>query len=622
MKLLIFSVLIILFAGCAGKHRVVEQTSLKKHSISSVSTETSILDAYSHEPWTKEKNVPEWGIALAGGGSKSSPFALGVLKRIIDDGNMDKIDIISSVSGGGYAAYYLYAKALYAVQNPEKSLQLKDFFIHSFKRNFVSKTEKIKDFYSLDYPGTDQNGSKSCTSYHPNKRKRDYAKWVSCHQDLFLNGLSNRPKSKSRFEGIGKTTYNILASILTAPVHHGINSVFDQGINLAPSQKNYINGIVRTYGYTPENNANPTPSSYSMARNYMNESFSDLRRVIENNNMPMWVINTTNFENNWWQDYDKNPDLEKSIFEITPYGYGSGTHGYKKGDPKDIGLDVPESVLASAAFFDAMTPGSLRRLGFLGLHALNLRWNIYVDNFNYTNKERKKHRFMPFPFYYLDGASKIGLADGGQSGDNLGIYSLIKRGTKNIVVVSGSYDKEDDDKTNLEDICKVNHYLLSKGYYITLDKHPTESNKNLEFNLREKCSHNKLKKPLNFYEWKNKVITGNIFSLNSHYSEGDVINGIKIYFIKSALNKQALTALSRKSKNDVDDEGRTKCKYDRKDVDSYPCDLQLFWLSNGEGSATTFPQTDTVAITINSSMTLYNAYMDLGYDYAGFIKFD
>jgi hypothetical protein len=49
------------------------------------------------------------GLALSGGGIRSAMFNLGVVKSLYDAGVLDRVDIISSVSGGGYIAYWLYA---------------------------------------------------------------------------------------------------------------------------------------------------------------------------------------------------------------------------------------------------------------------------------------------------------------------------------------------------------------------------------------------------------------------------------------------------------------------------------------------------------------------------------
>lgn len=54
----------------------------------------------------------DWGLALSGGGLRSAFFSLGVLKALYDDGVLAKVDIVSTVSGGGYTGYGLYANHL------------------------------------------------------------------------------------------------------------------------------------------------------------------------------------------------------------------------------------------------------------------------------------------------------------------------------------------------------------------------------------------------------------------------------------------------------------------------------------------------------------------------------
>ncbi|MFM8800864.1 MAG: patatin-like phospholipase family protein, partial [Tagaea sp.] len=55
---------------------------------------------------------PKLGIALSGGGSKASSFAMGVLAGLNDAGVLKDVDVISSVSGGGYAAYFYFSRLL------------------------------------------------------------------------------------------------------------------------------------------------------------------------------------------------------------------------------------------------------------------------------------------------------------------------------------------------------------------------------------------------------------------------------------------------------------------------------------------------------------------------------
>lgn len=54
-----------------------------------------------------DKDAYEWGVALSGGGLRSSLFAYGAMKALYDLGILENIDVISSVSGGGYTAFSL-----------------------------------------------------------------------------------------------------------------------------------------------------------------------------------------------------------------------------------------------------------------------------------------------------------------------------------------------------------------------------------------------------------------------------------------------------------------------------------------------------------------------------------
>lgn len=57
-----------------------------------------------------DKSGVDLGLALSGGGVRSASFSIGVMKALYDAGIMDDVDVISSVSGGGYASYWLYTK--------------------------------------------------------------------------------------------------------------------------------------------------------------------------------------------------------------------------------------------------------------------------------------------------------------------------------------------------------------------------------------------------------------------------------------------------------------------------------------------------------------------------------
>ncbi|MFO1403218.1 MAG: hypothetical protein U1E96_01395 [Azonexus sp.] len=60
----------------------------------------------------REPRRPEWGVALEGGGSKSAPFALGVLAGLYQSGVLQRTDVVASVSGEAVAAHYYWLRLI------------------------------------------------------------------------------------------------------------------------------------------------------------------------------------------------------------------------------------------------------------------------------------------------------------------------------------------------------------------------------------------------------------------------------------------------------------------------------------------------------------------------------
>lgn len=92
-------------------------SSIPAQSNSSIDAETllpgssgeRITSAYPTDLPARGGDV-DLGLALSGGGFRSAAFSIGVLKALYDKGVMDDIDVISSVSGGGYASYWTFTK--------------------------------------------------------------------------------------------------------------------------------------------------------------------------------------------------------------------------------------------------------------------------------------------------------------------------------------------------------------------------------------------------------------------------------------------------------------------------------------------------------------------------------
>jgi hypothetical protein len=69
---------------------------------------------------------PKVGLALAGGGTKAAAFAHGVLHGLNDAGVLQHVDVISSVSGGSYAALWYYTKQIEAKRH---NFDVKEIFL-------------------------------------------------------------------------------------------------------------------------------------------------------------------------------------------------------------------------------------------------------------------------------------------------------------------------------------------------------------------------------------------------------------------------------------------------------------------------------------------------------------
>lgn len=58
------------------------------------------------------KSTPQIGLALSGGGTRAAYFALGILSGLSKSNVLSHIDVISSTSGGSYAAYWYFARKM------------------------------------------------------------------------------------------------------------------------------------------------------------------------------------------------------------------------------------------------------------------------------------------------------------------------------------------------------------------------------------------------------------------------------------------------------------------------------------------------------------------------------
>lgn len=67
-------------------------------------------DRYGRQRFPARGGSVDWGLALSGGGPRSAYFSIGAMKALYDQGFLDRIDVISSTSGGSYATYWLFTR--------------------------------------------------------------------------------------------------------------------------------------------------------------------------------------------------------------------------------------------------------------------------------------------------------------------------------------------------------------------------------------------------------------------------------------------------------------------------------------------------------------------------------
>lgn len=96
-------VLSTIFYGCAYK---IPKENSSNNSFKPLTNQQNSNHDLDEVSLLGGKNL-EWGLALSGGGIRSAAFSIGVMKALYDKQILQNIDVISAVSGGGYAAYWL-----------------------------------------------------------------------------------------------------------------------------------------------------------------------------------------------------------------------------------------------------------------------------------------------------------------------------------------------------------------------------------------------------------------------------------------------------------------------------------------------------------------------------------
>lgn len=608
------------------------------------------------------------GLALAGGGTKAADFSLGVIQGLAEAGVMDQIDLLSSVSGGSYAALWYYSRMMpfftaTEASNPPRprSQQLLDFFQDCLPQRYKIEDDKCPDLLTQYDPNNE-------TLRHDPYRYQNYLRG---YQDIFRGGTEDHAfHLDSTREDKTQIAFDIsllsLRSIIAAGVNLLPNIVFDVDrplwdSGLTPSRTAYNDGIIRTFAAEPPsctlrpdacgpNRANLWRGLGDETQVYHVLTFEALRHAYEHAQAPLWIINTTAGQDRIPFDFNGSKPFQQISFELTPYGSGSGLFGYSFKRFPDI--SPIEAVMSSAAFLDSqiksIAPPTRNILTTL-MKVSTLDWGRSYPNPAISTSHAVMHRLLPFPFYFLDGRSgvdqvQIHMSDGGQS-ENLGAYALINRRAKDMILSDHSFDRGGI----MEDLCHLKAGLANdwsgRHLYVFI---PGLAN------LDAVCDTTRQTRlGYDIFNWEYPILLGCVTSNSMDTTCSDdtdkaVTYFSRLYLIKPALPgthsthhlskmiaKTGITCRTNPEGQSCNDAVRKACvtiKVGRPyqapsghDGSSWPfeqlasCELVGFMMKNAFVDVATndtdqcphFPQISTVAMTTNSSPWIYGASREL-----------
>lgn len=408
------------------------------------------------------------GLALSGGGPRSASFSIGVLKALHEERRQSaallaRVHYLSTVSGGGYAAYWYYNNVLDNGAWADRIFAPDDVFQQHLQKN-------THILFDDECPVSARNSELGLKIY----------------------------------SGVSALFYPLTGALAWLPgfipaiPHHFANTLFDWSWDNSVFNDTYRTGIERMYGRLalPGAAAGASGSRCAAEARAPDQDLARQGPRIADGSwldfatlrartaafwqgqsaagatppLPLWIINTSGFSSNsvWASSGDK--DLEKYQYEFTPLGYGSGLFGYFARSDGEHDLDetlepghkgpgsqavyphqlLPfDAVNASGAAVDAFGFDSIgqERTARLAAHLANFSLGTQLNNPIFGEQNRTVHRMLPLPFYYLHGSNdsadspEIYLTDGGHT-DNLGLFALVRRGLGKIIVIDASEDEK------------------------------------------------------------------------------------------------------------------------------------------------------------------------------------
>ncbi len=587
-----------------------------------------------------QDGVPKLGLALSGGGQRAASVSVGFLEALHRQKKLEKIDVISSVSGGSYAAYWWYSKNYWS-KTPPSGMQENgtqdDFFRRfSYKEDpklwLCKVREGCKDrepcnegLQCSEKNKIDRDGIEVCrTSKQTIYDDFPYFFHLFNHGQL-VTWYQEDEKILNTIEGrwLEWPLKGIMLSP-TIPLNWMANGVFDMKLNVNPFQAFYRYGIERDYGLFSvpgkalESYINADDFLMFPRRGAEDPSNTQLYDAMQKQKLPFWVINTTAAygtrpipkmlrKAGEWTGYSS--DLQHTVYEFTPINQGSPWWGYCGTD--FIGCKKEEIKLSRKVAISGAAVDSLNEFFNSAIDLLNVSLGQYIENPYASDTDRTIHRLLPNPLAQLHYSSHdekapfIYLSDGGHS-DNLGLYSLVRRGVKEIVVVDSGLESNNDSKfhASFDDLQETRiHLWQEQGVLIDIPElfgdRPVSDKPVAPATLR-----------FDYMHAKDSILRGLICPASAeqtHCKEGDPAN-LKLWIVKLSVEKNEITRAYL-----IEDELKKGCKTFGKpgstSTKKYSCTTLLYALKD---SSPDYPHDST--FDINYSAEQVSGYITLGYD--------
>ena len=400
-------VTLLLVSACTtGVHVLPEDRRVKgfnrttENERSAARNNAELLKKYQDE-WQYNRDIngpPRLCVAMSGGGIRSAAYNIGVLQGLHRLKVLPKVDILSSVSGGGYALSWFY----------------------------------LQQYYSNLY-GVQVDASALFDEHH-NKQNR-FQKYLAEHGNLLYRTTT----------GTYEISRDALSWAVTFPMNVVANGIFDWRINLNPWRHDYENNVERVFHFVPDPvNSKPLNRAWFWSTSSVDPKVEaelpDLHQFILDRRLPYFIINTTAaIDDDGWR---YNSELSKSVYEFTPLHHGSDAFGYQT---EKFPVNMSRAVAISGAAYDSTSlPGARRQVA---VSLINLDLGYHLHNQNPQANTPWWMYPLPFPFYVLPHnvrdihGPSIYLTDGGHS-ENLATYSVVRRLCKKIVIVDAEHDPD------------------------------------------------------------------------------------------------------------------------------------------------------------------------------------